>query len=106
MDPTQFLMQLQKQKLAPGYLFLGGELFSRDGCRKALIDAVLPPEERESALTQYDLAEASLEAVVEDARTLSLFAPARLIVTYNAESVLLRSRESDEEEEEIGRAHV
>ena len=99
MDPTQLLMQLQKQRLAAGYLFLGRELFSRDGCRKALIEAVLPVEEREAGLVQYDLTEASLESVIGDARTLSLFSPARLIVAYNVESVLVRSRETDEEDE-------
>lgn len=104
MDPTQFLIRLQKKpsgaaKLAPGYFFLGDELFSKDGCRKALIEAVLPAEERESGLVEYDLAEAPLGAVTEDARTLSLFAPARLIVGYNAEVLLPRGKEADDEEE-------
>ncbi len=102
MDAAQFLIQLQKKgpapRLAAGYVFLGSELFSRDGCRKALVEAVLPPEEREGGLVEYDLAESSLHAVLEDARTLSLFAPTRLIAAYNAENVLGRSREVEEDE--------
>ena len=99
MDPAQLLLQLQKKSPAAGYVFLGNELFSRDGCRKALLEAALPPGERESGLVQYDLAEASLQDVVEDARTLSLFAGARMIVGYNAENVLPRARETEDEEE-------
>lgn len=99
MEAAQFLQQLKKQKPAPGYLFLGRELFSRDGCRKALIEAVLPEAERENGLVQYDLTETPLGAAIEDARTLSLFSTARLIVAYNAEAVLMRARESDDEGE-------
>lgn len=100
MDPAQFLVQLQKAGPGPGCLFLGHELFSRDGCRRALIEAALPAGERESGLVEYDLAETTLQAVIEDARTLSLFSPARLIVAYNAEAMLPRGREAGEEEEE------
>ncbi|HYM09727.1 MAG TPA: DNA polymerase III subunit delta [Bryobacterales bacterium] len=99
MDPAQFLMQAQKKRLAPGYVFLGNELFSGDGCRKALVEAALAPEERESGRIEYDLAETSLDRVIEEARTLSLFALARLIVAYNAENVLGRNREAAEEED-------
>ncbi len=102
MDPAQFLIRLQKPsagpKLASGYAFLGNELFSRDGCKKALAEAVLPAAERESGLEQYDLAETSLDAVIGDARTLSLFAPARLIVAYNAENLLPRGGGADDED--------
>ena len=97
MDPAQLLVQLQKKRPAAGYLFLGNELFSRDGCRKALLEAALPPGERESGLAQYDLAEASLQDVIEDARTLSLFAGERMIVGYNAENVLPKGRETEDE---------
>jgi DNA polymerase-3 subunit delta len=94
-DPAQFLIQLQKSRPAAGYVFLGNELFSRDGCRQALLEAALPPPDRESGLTQYDLSETSLDAVLEDARTLSLFTGARLIVAYNAEALLPRAPEEE-----------
>src|SRR5688572_17631788 len=99
MDPAQFLIQLKKAGPAPGYLFLGNELFSRDGCRRALLDAALPPPDREAGLAEYDLSESSLDVVVQEARTLSLFAARRLIVAYNAEAVLLRTRDLEDSEE-------
>jgi DNA polymerase-3 subunit delta len=98
-DAAQFLVQLQKKGPSPGYAFLGNELFARDGCRKALLEAALPPEERERGLSQYDLAETRLESIVAEARTLALFAPARLIIAYNAENVLTRGKEGEEEDE-------
>src|SRR6185503_14703693 len=39
-------------------------------------------------------------AVVQEARTLSLFATRRLIVAYNAEAVLLRARDVEDSDEE------
>jgi len=98
MDPAQFLVQIRKSGPAAGYVFLGSELFSRDGCRRALLEAALPPEDREAGLVQYDLSETSLAAVVEDARSLSLFSPKRLIVASNAEAVLVRVRDTDDED--------
>ncbi len=106
MDPAQLIAQLQRKdaaaRLAPGYLLLGREMFSRDGCRKALLEAAMPPQERESGLSEYDLAETPLEAALEDARTLSLFAARRLIVCGNAESLLARGRELEEEDGSSG----
>src|SRR5262249_37840556 len=68
-----------------------------EGWKKARVEAVLPPEEGEGGLAQYDLAETPLDGVIAEARTLSLFAPARLIVGYNAENVLARGGGDDEE---------
>jgi DNA polymerase-3 subunit delta len=95
-DPAQFLIQLRKSGPAPGCVFLGNELFVRDRCRRELLAAALPGGEGE--LLEYDLAETSVGALLEDARTLSLFARARVITGYNAEAVLTRVRDSADEE--------
>jgi DNA polymerase-3 subunit delta len=80
MTPDQFLARMKKGVIAPAYLFLGPEAYSRDRCRRALVDAMLAPEEREAGLAQYDLRESALPDVVEDARSLSLFAGKRVIL--------------------------
>ena len=80
MTPDQFLARMKKGTVAPAYLFLGPEAYGRDRCRQALLDAMLPPDEREQGLTQYDLRESSLPDVIDDARSLSLFAARRVIV--------------------------
>ncbi len=57
--------------------------------------------ERENGLTQYDLGESSLPQMVDDARSLSLFAAQRVILISNAEAALPRQK-SDEEDEGEG----
>jgi DNA polymerase-3 subunit delta len=101
MTPNAFLQQLKKGPPAAAYLLVGDELFHRDHCRKALIQAVLgdaaagdgPPE----GLIEHDLAERSLAAMLDDARTVSLFSPKRLIVGYRAEAALPKRLGSDSE---------
>lgn len=93
MTPRQFLTHIRQEALAPAYLFVGPEPFQRDWCRKALLDRLLPdPESREQGFARYDLSEASLAAVIEDACSLSLFASQRLLWASSAEAALPRAR--------------
>jgi DNA polymerase-3 subunit delta len=98
MTPAQFLAQLAEREPAPVYLFLGAEAYLRERCRRALIERVLPEADRESGLTRHDLEEATLTEVVDDARSLSLFAPRRLIWVSSAESALPRGPASSAEQ--------
>jgi DNA polymerase-3 subunit delta len=100
MTPDQFLVRMKKAVIAPAYLFLGTEAYGRDRCRQALVDAMLAPEEREAGLAQYDLRESALADVVEDARSLSLFARKRVILVANAEMALPKQKAGDEDEED------
>jgi len=100
MTPDQFLARMKKGVIAPAYLFLGTEAYGRDRCRQALVDAMLAPEDREAGLAQYDLRESALADVVEDARSLSLFAPKRVILVANAEWALPKQKASDEDDED------
>jgi DNA polymerase-3 subunit delta len=92
MTPEHFLAQIRKQPPGPLYLFLGPENYRREMCRKALVERALSPEERETGLVRHDLDEVSLAQVIDDARSMSLFAPRRLIWVSGAESVLPRGR--------------
>ena len=58
--------------------------------------------DRENGISQYDLNEQSLAEVIDDARSLSLFATSRLIVVLNAEGALPRTRASAADGEEDG----
>jgi DNA polymerase-3 subunit delta len=97
MTPEQFLDRLKKTGPASAYLFLGPEPYQRDRCRRALVDAMLPPEDRESGFTRHDLDQISLAAALDDARSLSLFASRRVIWLASAEAALPRGKESDGE---------
>ncbi|HEV2689617.1 MAG TPA: DNA polymerase III subunit delta [Bryobacteraceae bacterium] len=97
MSPEQFLQRLRKGPPAPVYLFIGPELYQLGVCRKALIEKVLAPEDRENGLARHDLGEITLAAAIDDARSLSLFAPNRVIWVSGAEAVLPRGRTSAED---------
>ncbi|MBI5282127.1 MAG: DNA polymerase III subunit delta [Candidatus Solibacter usitatus] len=99
MSPDQFLRTLSKQPPEPVYLFAGPEAHRRIACRAALLDKVLPPDEREEGYVRHDLDELSLAEVIDDARSMSLFASRRLIVVTSAESALPRGRAAREEDD-------
>jgi DNA polymerase III subunit delta len=98
LSPDQFLDRMRKSPPAPVYLFLGPEAYQRGRCRKALLDRVLTPDDRENGLTQLDLEQIPMAAVLDDARSLSLFAPNRLVWVSGAEGVLPRGRSAAQEE--------
>lgn len=103
MTPEQFLTRIKKRQVAAIYLFLGPEPYMRRLCREALLEHVLPPNGRASGFTMVDLSDTSLTAVLDDARSLSLFASERVLWVMSAETALprrLTSTSSDEDEEE------
>jgi DNA polymerase-3 subunit delta len=91
MTPAQFLERLNRQGPPAVCLFVGAEAYLRDRCRRALIERALPPELREAGYTRLDLDEVTLAEVVDDACSLSLFAPQRLIWVSSAEALLARA---------------
>lgn len=99
MTPDQFIAGLRGGRLAPVCLFLGPESYQRDRARRALIESVLPADEREEGLVRHDLEETTLAAVIDDARALSLFSPKRVILVSRAEAVLPRGKSAANDEE-------
>ena len=92
MTPDEFVRSLQSRPPSPAYLLVGPEGWDRDRCRRALLDRVLPPEERESGLVRHDLDEVDLDEILDDAQSFSLFATNRVIWVSSAESALPRGR--------------
>jgi DNA polymerase-3 subunit delta len=105
MTPDQFLRSLDRQSPEPVYFFAGPECYRREGCRRKLIEKILPPEELQEGLTRHSLDEASLTEVIDDARAMSLFARNRVLWVSFAEAALPRGRgAAAEEEDEAGSA--
>jgi DNA polymerase-3 subunit delta len=102
MSPEQFLEHLRKKGPSPAYLFLGPEPYQRARCRRALIEAALPAEEREDGFSRHDLDQSSLAAALDDARSLSLFASRRVVWIGAAEAALPRRAASDGEDGSAG----
>ena len=98
MSPEQFLQRIRQGPPAPSYLFLGSELYQLGRCREALNERVLGRGGRENGLERYDLEETPLTTVLDDARSLSLFATDRVIWVSSAEAALPRGRAAAAEE--------
>jgi DNA polymerase-3 subunit delta len=96
---AQMIARLKKGDPPPVVLLLGPEAYDRRRLKAALTGAF-----PEGAVTQHDLAELTLAEVLDDARSLSLFASERLIWIVNAEAVLPRGKVVDEDEESDGPA--
>jgi DNA polymerase-3 subunit delta len=90
--PDQLIRSLELQPPKPVYLFLGPEIHRRRQCREALRRKVLAAEERESGMTRHDLDATPLSEVLDDARSMSLFAGNRLIWVGAAEAALPRGK--------------
>jgi len=102
LTPEQFLARLAKNGPEPAYLFLGPEAYQRERCRKALIEAALAAEDRDNGLSRHELDQMPLAAAVDDARSLSLFAPRRVIWLGRAEAALPRTLRSSADAENPG----
>ena len=99
MTPEQFLERLRSSGPVPAYLFLGPESYQRQRSRRALLEAALSPEERETGFSWHDLSQTPLAVALDDARSLSLFASRRLIWLASAEAALPRGRTAASEDE-------
>lgn len=88
MTPAQFLARVKRNEIPPVCLFLGQESYNRKRCREAF----------GSESEQYDAAETSLAAIIDDARAMSLFASERLIFVLSAEVAMPRTMRSDDGE--------
>ena len=91
---------MKRREIAPAYLFVGSEVYQRRICREALLRAALGEADRDNAVTRYDLNEVELAEVIDDARSLSLFASDRVILVRSAEAVLPKGKVAEESEEE------
>jgi DNA polymerase-3 subunit delta len=102
MTPEQFTRHIERNGPPPVCLFLGAEAYQREKCRQALLHAALTPEEREEGLVRHDLDQIGLAAAIDDARSLSLFAPKRVVWVSGAEAAVPKGRasaDSDGDEE-------
>ncbi len=103
MTPSQFLAKIKKGDLPPVTLFLGQEGYNRRRCRDALISAAAISSGVEPET--IDANETALASIVDDMRSMSLFASERLVFVTNAEVAMPRisrtaaSNVSDDDDE-------
>jgi len=97
MTAAQLIARVKKGAPPPAALLLGPEAYDRRRLKEGLT-AAFP----EGSVTQHDLSEQTLAEVLDDARSLSLFASERLIWIVNAEAVLPRGKVSSDDDEGDG----
>lgn len=93
MTAAQILARANRRDFPPAVLLLGPEAYQRRRIKQA-VTAAFP----EGAVSQLDLSEVSLAAVLDDARALSLFAADRLIWVVSAEAALPGKKSAEEED--------
>ncbi len=84
MDYKQAALEWSKGKWRPVYVLVGGESFLKREWLNQLIHTFLAPEERELALSRYDLTESSLDQVLDDVRTPPFLAPKKIVIASGA----------------------
>jgi DNA polymerase-3 subunit delta len=91
MTPAQFLARVKRNEVPPVCLFLGQEGYNRRRCADALLTSAkaagVEPE-------RLDAAQTALAAIIDDVRSMSLFASERLVFVRNAETAMPRASRS------------
>lgn len=104
MHSAELLRSLARAAPAPVYLFLGPDAYRRREARAALTRAIAGESDPERVVTRLDLEQSSIAAVLDDASSLSLFAPSRLIWVHSAEAALPRRITAKSPEDAAGPA--
>jgi DNA polymerase III subunit delta len=92
----RFLAELRENRLRPGYVFAGDEIFLYERCRKAVLAALVPPEMRDFCLSDLDLAEINIFESLDRARTPSLMAPFQVLFLRNVKTLYTRGAKKEE----------
>lgn len=82
--------------LKPGYILVGDEIFLYERCRRAVLDAFVPPEMRDFCLSDLDLAETGIFEALDCAQTPSLMAPFQVLFLRNLKVLYTRGAKKDE----------
>jgi DNA polymerase III subunit delta len=92
----RFLVELRENRIRPGYVFAGDEVFLYERCRKAVLAALVPAEMRDFCLSDLDLAEISIFEALDRARTPSLMAPFQVLFLRNVKTLYTRGAKKEE----------
>jgi DNA polymerase-3 subunit delta len=84
MDAKRALKDIKAGRPAPVYLCYGPEKYKMREFIQVLTDLLIEPENKEFAVSKFDLSEISLSAVLEDAETLPFMVPKKLVIAKNA----------------------
>jgi DNA polymerase-3 subunit delta len=92
----RFLAEVKENRLRPGYVLIGDDLFLFDRCRKAVLQALVPPDLRDFCLSDLDLAEINIFEALDRAQTPSLMAPFQVLFIRNLKNLYTRGAKKEE----------
>ena len=92
----RFIAEVRENKLRPGYVLVGDEIFLYERCRRAVLEALVPPDLRDFCLSELDLAESNIFEALDRARTSSLMAPFQVFFIRGLKSLYTRGAKKDE----------
>lgn len=97
----RFISEIQaagsnSSQMRPGWVLVGNEIFLYERCRKAVLETLVPAEQREFCLSDLDLTEISLFDVLDRAQTPSLMAPFQVLFVRNLKQLYTRGAKKDE----------
>jgi DNA polymerase-3 subunit delta len=92
----RFLAELRNNKLRPGYVLIGDEIFLYERCRRAVLEIYVPADLRDFCLSDIDLAETSIFEALDRAQTPSLMAPFQVLFIRNLKQLYTRGAKKEE----------
>src|SRR6202000_3429359 len=92
----RFLADVRSNKLRPGYVLIGDEIFLYERCRHAVLAAFVPSDLRDFCLSDIDLAEISIFEALDRAQTPSLMAPFQVLFIRNLKQLYTRGAKKHE----------
>lgn len=84
MDVRTAVKEAEKGTIRPLYVCYGSENYRRTEFISFLIDKLIHPDEKEFAVSRYDLAETPLELVLEDVQTVPFLVTRKIVIASNA----------------------
>ena len=92
----RFAAEVRENRLRPGYVLVGDDVFLYERCRNAVLQALVPADMRDFSLSDLDLAETSIFEALDRARTPSLMAPFQVIFVRNLKTLYTRGAKKEE----------
>jgi DNA polymerase III subunit delta len=92
----RFIAEVRGDKLKPGYVLAGDEIFLYERCRKAVLETLVPKDLRDFCLSDLDLSDASIFEVLDRARTPSLMAPFQVFFVRGLKALYTRGAKKEE----------
>jgi len=92
----RFLAEIKENKLRPGYVLIGDDVFLYERCRRAVLAALVPEEMRDFCLSDIDLAETTIFEALDRAQTPSLMSPFQVLFIRNLKNLYTRGAKKEE----------